>query len=52
MSQVTVRRVFSCSILVLLIAAAGYAQLATTAIHGIVRDPSGAVIPNGAVKTH
>src|SRR4051812_26737548 len=37
-------------LLVLALCAAAAAQLTTTAIHGIVRDPSGAVIPNAAVK--
>ena len=31
-------------------AAAGLAQVTTTGIHGIVRDPSGAVVPSAAVK--
>jgi hypothetical protein len=37
-----------CAFLALLMT--GFAQLTTTSIHGIVRDPSGAVIPNAAVK--
>jgi hypothetical protein len=32
------------------LAIAGFAQVTTTGIHGIVRDPSGAVVPNAAVK--
>ena len=32
------------------LAVAGFAQVTTTGIHGIVRDPSGAVVPNAAVK--
>lgn len=32
-----------------LIAAAAFAQITTTGIHGIVRDPSGAVIPNASI---
>ena len=34
----------------IIFAAAGFAQVTTTGIHGIVRDPSGAVVPNAAVK--
>ena len=37
--------------LVLLVVAAGcLAQITTTGIHGIVRDPSGAVVPKAAIK--
>src|SRR5262249_21663866 len=36
--------------LLALFAAVAAAQLTTTSIHGIVKDPSGAVIPNAAVK--
>src|ERR1700677_4563985 len=32
------------------LALSGLAQVTTTAIHGIVRDPSGAVVPGAAVK--
>jgi len=28
----------------------GFAQVSTTAIHGIVRDPSGAVVPNASLR--
>src|SRR5215469_12902406 len=31
-------------------AAISFAQVTTTGIHGVVRDPSGAVVPNAAVK--
>jgi hypothetical protein len=34
----------------LALAPPGFAQLTTTSSHGIVRDPSGAVIPNATVK--
>ena len=53
MAQKIVRRIYRISILLWLLAAiavGGFAQLTTTAIHGIVRDPSGAVIPNAVVK--
>jgi hypothetical protein len=29
---------------------AGFGQITTTGIHGIVRDPSGAVVPNAAIR--
>src|SRR6516164_1319833 len=29
---------------------AGFGQVTTTGIHGIVRDPSGAVVPNAAIR--
>jgi hypothetical protein len=32
------------------LAATAWAQVSTTGLHGIVRDPSGAVVPNAAVK--
>src|SRR5262245_49842598 len=36
--------------LIAALAGAGLAQITTTGIRGIVRDPSGAVIPNAAIK--
>jgi hypothetical protein len=32
------------------LAVSGFAQITTTGIHGIVKDPSGAVVPNAVVK--
>jgi hypothetical protein len=36
--------------LITALSSSGLAQVATTGIHGIVRDPSGAVVPNAEVK--
>src|SRR4051794_32843808 len=44
---VLVRFVRLCA--VLLIAVAAFGQITTTGIHGIVRDPSGAVVPNANI---
>jgi len=44
------RRVRYFCIVLLALALPGLAQLTTTSIHGIVRDPSGALIPNANVK--
>src|SRR5579862_6623003 len=35
---------------IMVLASAAFAQLTTTGIHGIVRDPSGAVVPKADVK--
>jgi hypothetical protein len=50
MSGFDVRRICILVCALLALAATGFAQLTTTSIHGIVRDPSGALIPNAAVK--
>jgi len=50
MSRSFVRQICTVACALFALGAAGFAQLTTTSIHGIVRDPSGAVIPNAAVK--
>ncbi|HEU4389629.1 MAG TPA: carboxypeptidase-like regulatory domain-containing protein, partial [Blastocatellia bacterium] len=44
------RRACACLAIVAAIALAGMAQITTTGIRGIVRDPNGAVIPNATIK--
>ncbi len=43
-------RLFVCAFALAAMAVSGLAQITTTGIHGIVRDPSGAVIPNATIK--
>jgi len=43
-------RKFSGAVAVVVFSAAALAQVTTTGIHGVVRDPSGAVVPNASVK--
>src|SRR5579872_4406264 len=43
-------RVIRRALLAYTLAATAFGQITTTGIHGIVRDPSGAVIPNANIK--
>ncbi len=45
-----VRRVFVYAAVIAAMAITGMAQITTTGIRGIVRDPNGAVIPNATIK--
>ena len=49
----TVHRISSLGMLLCLLIAIGtgaFAQVSTTAIHGVVRDPSGALVPNAVLR--
>ena len=48
--QSSIFRIFSLAVLGAIFAAASFAQLTATGIHGVVRDPSGAVVPKASVK--
>src|SRR5215510_9546059 len=43
-------RAFACAALMAALAITGVAQITTTGIRGIVRDPNGAVIPKATIK--
>jgi len=43
-------RAFALAALIAALAVAGLAQITTTGIRGIVRDPNGAVVPNATIK--
>src|SRR4051794_30296057 len=50
MSTNVLKRFLGLAALAILLHGLALAQTSSTAIHGIVRDPSGAVVPNAALK--